>query len=95
MAACSPHKAFCLDLQAHTGEQLEKTQEVATSVFLSQLPCQELGLSSPALGAASCPESSPQMSVALVMQRNRATSGLIFYKSCIFCIAQDFRQEKY
>lgn len=65
---------------------LEKMQEVAISVFLSQLPCQELGLSTPALGAASCPGSSPQLSVAIIMQRNRATSGLMFYKLCIFAL---------
>lgn len=42
-----------------------------------------------------CSWGSPQMSVVIVMQRKRATSALMFYKSCIFHIAQVLRQQKY
>lgn len=85
MSACCPHKAFCLDLQAGAaGEDAGSCHLCVSFTF------PELGLSTPAPGAASCPGVS-----AIVMQRSRATSGLMFYKPCVFCIAQAFRQQKY
>lgn len=36
MAVCSPHKAFCLNLQTHTGKQLQK-EEVRAASWAFQL----------------------------------------------------------
>lgn len=59
---------------------VKKMQKVAASVFLSWIPCQELGPSTPALGATLCSGSCPQISMVLFMQSKRVTSGLMFYK---------------